>query len=180
MRTLLVAAALAAGLITAGPSWAEHGHPHAAHAWARATPPTAKVGAVYVALYAGPGGDRLVAVSSSAAERAEVHETRMKDGVMTMTSLDGVDIPDGTRVVLEPGGVHIMLIGLTAPLKQGESIPLTLTFESIGDLTVDVDVRGPGAKTSGHEHGGHGHGEHEHGDHSTHGHDHGSGHGTSE
>lgn len=62
-------------------------------------------------------------------------------GMMTMTPVDRIDVPAGGSVALEPGGYHIMLLGLTAPLEAGTTVEVTLTFENAGEVAVSADVR---------------------------------------
>jgi periplasmic copper chaperone A len=70
----------------------------------------------------------------------------MNNGVMKMRPLaDGLTLPPGKSITLAPGGYHIMLMGLTAPLKSGEKVPVTLTFEKAGEAKVTFDVQGIGA-----------------------------------
>jgi copper(I)-binding protein len=113
---------------------------------ARATPPGAVTGAAYLTLINnGQESDRLLAVSGDVAEAIEVHTHLMENGMMKMRRVDGVDIPAGQPAVFEPGGMHIMLIGLKAPLKTDEVFALTLKFEKADDLTVEVMVKAIGA-----------------------------------
>jgi copper(I)-binding protein len=125
-------------------------------AWARATPGNAPTGAVYFRVVnRGIAPDRLVAVTTPVAERAEIHENKIVDGVMQMRPLGGVTIEPRQSMELKPGGDHLMLIGLKHPLKQGESFPLTLVFEKAGTLTVGVAVEKVGASGGmGMDHGG--------------------------
>lgn len=111
-------------------------------AWAKATPPTATVGAIYMTMRnGGDAPDRLVGADSNVSERAEVHLMKVEDGVASMQRLvDGVELPSGSEVRLEPGGLHLMLIGLTAPLVEGRTIVLRLDFERSGTVTVEVGV----------------------------------------
>ncbi|MCU0274542.1 MAG: copper chaperone PCu(A)C, partial [Acidimicrobiales bacterium] len=60
---------------------------------------------------------------------------------MTMRPVDGIDLPAGEAVALEPGGLHVMLLDLPAPLEIGQTYELTLTFEQAGEQTVTVEVR---------------------------------------
>ena len=112
-------------------------------AWSRATAPRQTVGAAYVQLRAA-AGDRLVGVSSPVAARAELHEMRMDGAVMRMREVAGLALPPGRAVALAPGGIHIMLVDLRAPLAPGQTFPLHLTFEHAPALDVTVTVRGPG------------------------------------
>jgi periplasmic copper chaperone A len=120
-------------------------------AWSRATPGGAKIGAGYFTIEnKGSAADRLVAISSEAAGKVEVHEMAMNNGVMKMRPVDnGLTIEPGKTVTLAPGGYHLMLMDLKAPLKQGDSVPLTLEFEKAGKVAVTLDVQGVGAKGPG-------------------------------
>jgi copper(I)-binding protein len=113
------------------------------HAWARATPPGATVAAVYAHITA-KGADEIVAISSPAAARAEIHTTSESDGIMTMRPVDTVPLPSGTPVAFESGGLHIMLLDLQAPLVAGSKIPVTFTFKSAAPVTVQADIVAPG------------------------------------
>jgi len=70
----------------------------------------------------------------------EIHSMNMDGGVMRMRRLDGVDLPSSGTVALAPGGLHMMLFGLKAPLRTGESFPLELRFEKAGKILVQVNV----------------------------------------
>ena len=72
----------------------------------------------------------------------ELHQMQMQGDVMRMRQVDAIDIPANKSVALEPGGLHIMLVGLKAPLKEGDRFPMTLTFEKAGEVKVDVVVEG--------------------------------------
>lgn len=114
-------------------------------AWARTSPMMATNGAAYMRITS-PIDDRLVAASVSAdvAMTAEVHETSMSDdgsGEMVMQEVDGIDLPAGEEVVLEPGGYHVMLMGLAEPLEVGGEIEITLELESGATVTVVAEVR---------------------------------------
>jgi len=125
-------------------------------AWSRATPGGAKIGAGYLTIEnKGSAADRLVAVSGEAAGKIEVHEMAMNNGVMTMRPLDkGLAIDPGKTVTLAPGGYHLMMMDLKAPLKQGDKVPLTLEFEKAGKVSVTLDVQSVGAKGPGADSGG--------------------------
>lgn len=121
------------------------------HPWARATVPSAKNGAVYVEISnEGDMADRLVAVASPAAERAELHIVLMEDGVAKMRPLDALDLAPGETVLLEPGGIHIMLFGLKGPLVEGETLALTLTFEKAGAIDIELTIEAAGAAADDH------------------------------
>ena len=123
-------------------------------AWARATPPGASTGAVYLTLTS-PEGDRLTGISSPASGKAQVHEMSMDGTIMRMRPVEsGLALPAGKPVTLAPGGYHVMLEGLKAPLKAGEAVPVRLTFQKSPPLDVTAQVQpigaaGPGANASG-------------------------------
>ncbi|WP_293802341.1 copper chaperone PCu(A)C [uncultured Bosea sp.] len=127
------------------------------HPWSRATPAGAKVGGGYLSIEnTGSTADRLISVSVPFAARAEVHEMAVKDGVMTMRPLDqGVEVPAGAKVEFKPGGYHIMFMDLKQPLKQGEMMKGTLTFEKAGTVDVEFKVDSIAAKGGEGEHKGH-------------------------
>jgi periplasmic copper chaperone A len=109
--------------------------------WSRPTPPTASVGVVYLSITnSGTQADRLLDVSSSIAGKVEIHESRNVNGAMQMRAVTGVTCPPGTTVKIEPGGLHMMLIGLTRPLVVGTVFTLTLQFRDAGALTLRVPV----------------------------------------
>ena len=114
------------------------------NAWARATPGKSETGAAYVTIRS-PTADRLMAASTPVAKKAELHTMSMSGMVMKMRPIAGIDIPAGQAVTLQPGGMHIMLVGLAKPLQTGEAFPLTLTFEKAGSRTVNVAVEKIGA-----------------------------------
>lgn len=115
-------------------------------AWSRATPPGVAVGAAFMQLKnKGHHGDRLVGVSSPVADRVEVHETLMENGVMKMRQRESLSIDAGKSVSLQPGGLHIMLLDLKRPLAANSSIPLHLQFENAGMVMVNVKVGEMGA-----------------------------------
>lgn len=116
--------------------------------WARAT--TAATGGAYMTLRNnGAAADRLIGVSSPAAERAEIHETRIEDGTATMRPAPGLEIKRRASVQLRPGGLHVMLIGLRRPLREGERITLALTFERAGTIEIEARVEKAGALSPG-------------------------------
>lgn len=139
--------------------------------WSRETAPRAKTGAGYVVIAnTGKTADRLLGGTTTAAERLEVHSVTTENGVMRMRpQKDGVEIPAGGKLELKPGGYHIMFIDLKAPLKAGETLPVTLEFAKAGKVTVSFDVqslRGKPAPASHDNHNGH------HSDHGEVNHDH--------
>jgi copper(I)-binding protein len=139
--------AFAAGLVMASAAVAQTGQLEVSNAWARATPGKAENGAAYVTIQS-PTADRLVSASSPAAKKAELHTMTMAGTFMQMRPLAALDIPAGQPVTLKPGGEHIMLLGLTQPLRAGQSFPLTLNFEKARARTVTVAVEKAGAMPS--------------------------------
>jgi copper(I)-binding protein len=98
----------------------------------------------------GNAPDRLVAGRSAVATVVELH-THIRDGdVMRMRPIPAIDLPPGQAVRLEPGGFHLMLIGLTAALEQGTRVPVTLVFERAGEVEVQLAVEGAGARAPAH------------------------------
>ena len=119
--------------------------------WSRATPGGAKVAAGYLTIKnAGAAPDRLVSATADIAERAEIHEMSMADGMMKMRKLpDGLAVPAGGSVALAPKAYHLMFLGLKKPLKEAETFSGTLTFEKAGTVAVTFEVRGVGAAAPG-------------------------------
>ena len=110
------------------------------NAWARPTRGEAP-GAVYVAINnKGSADDRLVSAFTDRAAMAMVHQTELFDGVASMRMAGEINIPAGQRIEMVPGGTHIMLEGLRAPLRTGDSFEIVLKFRKSGDRTVSVDV----------------------------------------
>ena len=109
--------------------------------WARTSPADAANGAAYFTVVSAQD-DRLLSVSAdpSVAAMVELHETEMAGGQMTMSPVDGIDVKAGEALELKPGGYHVMLMDVAQPLKVGDSITLTLTFEQQGDIDIDVPV----------------------------------------
>jgi copper(I)-binding protein len=136
------------------------------HPWSRATPAGAKVAAGYfVVKNAGSTPDRLVSVSSEISGKGEIHEMSVDgNGVMTMRGLpDGVEIPAGGEVALEPGSFHLMFMDLKSPAKEGEKFKGTLVFEKAGSVDVEFAVEAMGGGHQGGNGGGHEGGHENHG-----------------
>ena len=110
-----------------------------------ALPAAARSAAGYLEIVnAGSVGDRLLGVETAIAKQAMLHTTdHGADGVARMIHLDAIDIPAGGTVLLEPGGLHIMLMGLTGPLTEGDMIPATLVFERAGRVEIEFSVDAP-------------------------------------
>jgi copper(I)-binding protein len=127
------------------------------NAWARATPPGAKIAAGYMTIRNdSASAERLVSASSPAAAKVQTHVTKTEDGISRMREVKGYEIPANGTFELMPGGAHLMLVDIKAPLKAGERVPLVLRFQHAGEVKVELEVRPLGA--SGAMGGMHGHG----------------------
>jgi copper(I)-binding protein len=138
-------------------------------AWARATVQGQKATGAFMKITA-KDNVKLVGVSSPVAGVAEIHEMKMDKDVMKMSALpNGLDLPAGKAVELKPGGYHVMLMDLKAPLAKDTTVPLTLTLQdakgvkSTVALKVLVGMQPPAMPS--HDHSTHNHSEHNHGDH---------------
>ncbi|MGE4221605.1 MAG: copper chaperone PCu(A)C [Alphaproteobacteria bacterium] len=120
--------------------------------WSRPSPGASRIGTAYLTIRNGGAvPDRLVAASAPVAQSVEIH-TVLKDGdVMRMRPVDAIDVAPGVTTTLQPGGYHLMLMGLKAPLKAGDRFPLELKFEKGGTRTVEVRVGSAPAAPKGHE-----------------------------
>lgn len=114
--------------------------------WARATPGKAPNGAGYVALKNAGDADRIVGASSNVSSRTELHAHLAENGIMRMRKMETVELPPGGEVVFKPHGKHIMFIGLNGPLKEGQTVHLTLTLEKTGDVMIEMPVMPLGFK----------------------------------
>jgi copper(I)-binding protein len=121
--------------------------------WIRATAPGVKIAAGYMTIRnksAQP--DRLIGGSSSVAAKLETH-THIKDGeILRMREVKGYDIPAKGSFELKPGGAHLMLVDLKQPLKEGDTVPVTLKFERAGEMKVDFHVGRLAAPPGHHKH----------------------------
>jgi copper(I)-binding protein len=111
------------------------------NAWARATPPGAKIAAGYMTIRnESSAPDRLVAASSPAAEKVQTHVTMKEGDVFRMREVKGYEIPARGSFELKPGGAHLMLVNIKAPLQEGAQVPLTLRFERAGEVKTELQV----------------------------------------
>lgn len=124
-------------------------------AFTRATLPNAPVGGGYVTITnTGDEADRLLDAQSSFSPDVQIHEMAVVNDVMQMSQLpDGLEIPAGETVTLEPGGLHLMFMDISQPFVEGETVPVTLSFERAGDVEIELAVQAFGASgmSSGHE-----------------------------
>jgi copper(I)-binding protein len=112
-------------------------------AWAPATPPGTSVGAVYMRIESAKA-DSLIGARTSIAQNVEMHRTSFAEGMAQMRKVDSVIIAPRTPLVLETGGLHMMLLGLSGPLEAGQTFKVTLSFQHAGDVTVEVHVASSG------------------------------------
>lgn len=110
-------------------------------AYARSASPAAKSGAAFMMIHNEGEADRLIAASTEAAARAELHTHLEENGLMRMVHVEeGFELPENGMIAMQRGGKHVMLMGLTAPMVQGETVAITLTFEKAGDIVIEVPV----------------------------------------
>ncbi len=126
--------------------------------YARAAGAMARSGAAFMEITnTGDADDRLVAAASDVAERVELHTHIMDGDVMRMAEVEeGFAVPAGETIALARGGMHVMFLGLTRVLEQGDEIEVTLTFEEAGEMTVTIPVdneRMPAEMGGGMQHG---------------------------
>lgn len=113
-------------------------------AWARSNPQNTDMTALYFTIDNTSGqADVLTGVSTAISSKAELHRTQKIGDAMKMEPVPGqtLDIPSGQTVMFAPGGLHVMLLGLSAPLMAGESFQATLRFQNAGDIPVTVSVK---------------------------------------
>ncbi|MCG6885426.1 MAG: copper chaperone PCu(A)C [Silicimonas sp.] len=125
-------------------------------AFSRETLPNQPVAGAFLTITNnGSEDDVLIAVSSPLAARGEVHEMAMEGDTMKMRPLaDGLVIPAGATVELQPGGYHLMFMGLNQSLVEGEMVDVTLEFRNAGAVAIPFSILGKGAKSM--DHSGHG------------------------
>jgi copper(I)-binding protein len=108
---------------------------------ARAMPPSAANSAAFMTLRNPGPAAALVAARADVSEAVELHTHAHVDGVMKMRRVSEIELPAGAEIALEPGGLHVMLIGLNDPLEAGERFDLTLVFDDGSEKAVEVEVR---------------------------------------
>jgi len=120
-------------------------------AFTRATLPNAPVAGGFLTLTnKGSEDDRLVSAEADIARDTQIHEMAMDGDIMKMRQItDGLVIPAGESVTLSPGGYHLMMMGLNAPVAEGDAIPVTLTFEKAGSIVVELLAGGTAADAPG-------------------------------
>ena len=110
------------------------------HPWARATLNPKAPGAVYMEIVNAGAEDQLLSASTPQAASVELHAMTMENGVASMAMLETLPIPANSTLMIEPNGLHLMLIDLTAPLVEDQYFSLTLVFEKAGEVTLEVKV----------------------------------------
>lgn len=127
-------------------------------AWARASVQGQKATGAFMRLTAKDGA-RLVRIETPVAGVAEVHEMKMEGDIMKMRAVPALDLPAGKTVELQPGGYHVMLLDLKAPLAKGSTVPVTLVFQDAKGvetqlpLQLPVATQAPGATAATMGHG---------------------------
>ena len=125
--------------------------------WVRATVPQQKATGAFMKLQSAQDA-KLISAKSAVAGVVEVHEMAMDAGVMKMRAVDGLALPMGKAVDLKPGGYHVMLMDLKSQLKEGDAVPLTLTFETKDGKRQTMEVKATARNMSApaqSSHGGH-------------------------
>ena len=127
-------------------------------AFSRATLPNAPVGGGFLTIVNnGATDDRLISASADVGRETQIHEMAVVNDVMRMRQIEGgIPLPAGASVTLEPGGLHLMFMGLNGPLVEGQSFPVTLTFEKAGQVTIDMPIAASAARGGAMDHGSHG------------------------
>ena len=136
MKPLIQSLFVAAALLSA----TAHAQVTVKDAWVRATVPQQKATGAFMQLNAARDS-KLVSASSPITPVVEVHEMIMQDSVMKMRQIPGLDLPAGKTVELKPGGYHVMLMDLKQPVKEGDTVPLTLVFEGKDGKRESVEVK---------------------------------------
>ena len=124
-------------------------------AWVRGTVAQQKATGAFMQVTSTQGG-KLLSASSPVAGVVEIHEMLMEGSTMKMRAVTAIDLPAGQSVNLKPGGYHVMLMDLKAPLKAGESVPITLVVEGKDGKKESIEVKAPvralGATQDAHKH----------------------------
>jgi len=123
-------------------AWAQSTTVKVEDAWVRGTVASQKATGAFMRLTPSASA-RLVSVSSPVASVVEIHEMAMENDVMRMRQVQGVNLSAGQATELKPGGYHVMLMGLKAPVGGGDTVPLTLTFEDAAKQRFTQEVQAP-------------------------------------
>lgn len=110
--------------------------------WVRNSPMMERAGAAYMVIEnSGTTEDRLLSASVDFANTVELHETKEVDGMMEMSPVEAIPVPANGSVEMAPGGLHVMLIGITEELTPGQKVTLLLNFENAGEIEVEAEVK---------------------------------------
>ena len=143
MPALHLASAIA-GLAISTASLALHAeqnpaNPSVSNVWVKTTIPGSTVSAAYMQIKSAVPM-KLIKAESAVAGIVEIHDMKMKDGVMEMKALDALDVPVGKNIELKPGGTHVMLMNVKKPINKGDKVPLALTFAGADKKPVVVKL----------------------------------------
>ncbi len=127
---------------------AAHAEVSVKDAWLRETPGQSKVSAAYASIENTGAADTLTGITMSVPGMAEVHRSMQQDGIMKMDAVPRLEVPAKGKVELKPGSFHVMVMNLQQPLKVGETVNITFTFEHAGKVTVPAKVAPLGATTA--------------------------------
>lgn len=118
-----------------------HDAPEIKQSWARSTPPGTTTSAIYMTIV-NHSKDilKLVAVKSDFTDRIELHNTKMKDGMMQMRQIDNIELEKMATVELKPHGMHLMLFDLKEPLIEGSTVEIQLIFDDGNTVLAEVPV----------------------------------------
>jgi copper(I)-binding protein len=121
------------------------------HPWTRATGADDKFAVAYLEIRnSGRDPDRVIGVSTLAAERVELHDARREGDSAGTREVKSFEVPARRRLWLRPSGPHLVLVGLRNPLVKGSRVPLTLHFERAGELKVELEVQAADSTKSHH------------------------------
>ncbi len=143
MRLLLIILALTIGVaVNASTASAQSAGPMVVtKPWARASILQSRPGVAYLTIRNNSASaDQLLGVTSPIANNVRIHTSSMSNGVMTMRSLPYLRIEVGQEIMMQPGGMHLMLTGLRKPLREGAQLPLVLEFKTAGRLQVNAQI----------------------------------------
>ncbi len=141
LAVISVVLMLAVGLTACGGSNSSTGIT-VSDAWVRSPVIIDQPGAAYLVIQNnGATEDKLLSAESDAAKVVELHESMESGGMMSMAPVPNIPVPANGKVELKPGGFHMMLMGLTRPLKTGDKVQLTLNFEKAGKIPVTAEVK---------------------------------------
>lgn len=137
-------AAGAEGTTSAPPSSSatmDHGGAHAADAAPSAVASGVTGGAYLTIRNTGSAADQLLRVTTDVADVVELHTTVIDNNVAQMRPIATIDVPANGQVEFKSGSYHLMLVNVKHTLEAGDTVPLTLTFQNVGDIEVRAEVR---------------------------------------